>query len=83
MKRLLPLILILVSVWFYLIMSSFFILKVLFEFPLVYSRVSRFILEMARVAAGAIMFLVWLAVWKYTTRYYFIKAMKRRGITLR
>lgn len=83
MKRIFPLTLILISAWFYLIISSFLILKILFELPLVYTGVSRFAVEMARVGAGVIMFLVWLVAWKSITRYYFIRAMKRRGITLR
>ena len=83
MKRMFPLALILISAWFYLIVSSFLILKILFEFPLGYTGVGRLIVEMARVGAGVIMFLVWLIAWKYITRYYFIEVMKRRGITLR
>ena len=83
MKRVFPLTLILISAWFYLIVSSFLILKILFELPFAYTGVSRFVVEMARVGAGVIMFLVWFVVWKYITRYYFIKVMERRGISLR
>ncbi|MEM4246254.1 MAG: hypothetical protein QW390_03045 [Candidatus Bathyarchaeia archaeon] len=83
MNRLIPLSLLLISVWLYLIVSSFLILSVLFHLPLMYSGVSLIALSTARVAAGVFMFLFWLILWRRSTAYYFVKALKRRGVSLK
>ena len=82
MRRLFPLLLLLVSGWFFLIVSSFLILKLLFQLPTALEGVNLIVLSVLRVAAGVLMFALWLWVWRYQTCLYFVKAMRRRGLSL-
>lgn len=79
MNRLFPLTAILVSVWLLLIVSSFLILKLLFQLPRAYGGLNNILLEILRVGAGVFMFIIWLILWKYGTTKYFTRAMKKRG----
>ncbi|MBS7645390.1 MAG: hypothetical protein QXR65_07340 [Candidatus Bathyarchaeia archaeon] len=79
MRRLLPLGLLLVSVWGLMLLASYAASMLLADPPWI-PRLSGGILGIYRVAMGSAIFLVWLWIWKRAAEKYFEAFSRRRRL---